>query len=464
MAIDKIINRAATITVDAASVSDSDNTSTGAFDMPTGTTAQRPGSANSGQTRFNSTTGSLEFYDGNAWVSTNLIPTITSITGNINNTYATNLVFAVANNTDTVDVVFSEGGSAFHTVTGQAVSSGAFTLAVPAAVYGQTAGDTIVISIKNADGTPSSNTISKTVLAAPSGGTITTSGNFRIHTFTSSGTFNAGGLNITNAEYLVIAGGAGGGSDLGGGGGAGGYRSSVVGQSSGGGGSAEARISLSGSTSVTVGAGGAGGAAVARSNAATHGQAGNDSVFGSITSIKGGGGGAYATDGDTLRDGVSGGSGGGGASGSATDIGQGASGTTNQGYAGGNGKAGGPYAAGGGGGAGAVGDAAPSNGNKGGDGGDGVSSNITGSAVTRAGGGGGSNYHTPGGGVGGTGGTGGGGDGAVNQGTGAANIGDDATVNTGSGGGGGTWTGSGPQLGGAGGSGIVIVRYDMTVN
>ena len=57
------------------------------------------------------------------------------------------------------------------------------------------------------------------------GGTVTTSGDFKIHTFTSDSTFtvscagSAAGSNTV--DYLVIAGGGGGGSSLGGGGGAG---------------------------------------------------------------------------------------------------------------------------------------------------------------------------------------------------------------------------------------------------
>jgi hypothetical protein len=58
---------------------------------------------------------------------------------------------------------------------------------------------------------------------AATGGTITTSGGYNIHTFTSSGTFSvtAGTIQV---EYLIVAGGGGGGSDAGGGGGAGGMR------------------------------------------------------------------------------------------------------------------------------------------------------------------------------------------------------------------------------------------------
>ncbi len=48
-------------------VSDKANSSTGYFDFPSGTTAQRPASPNSGFVRFNTTIGSPEIYDGSNW-------------------------------------------------------------------------------------------------------------------------------------------------------------------------------------------------------------------------------------------------------------------------------------------------------------------------------------------------------------------------------------------------------------
>ena len=61
------------------------------------------------------------------------------------------------------------------------------------------------------------------------GGTITTSGNYKIHSFTGAGTFEITTLgDDAVVEYLVIAGGGAGagrdGTGAGGGGGAGGYR------------------------------------------------------------------------------------------------------------------------------------------------------------------------------------------------------------------------------------------------
>lgn len=49
-------------------VSDKANSSTGFFDLPAGTTAQRPGSPTSGNFRLNTTTGYLEYHNGAAWI------------------------------------------------------------------------------------------------------------------------------------------------------------------------------------------------------------------------------------------------------------------------------------------------------------------------------------------------------------------------------------------------------------
>ena len=82
------------------------------------------------------------------------------------------------------------------------------------------------------------------------GGIETVSGGYKIHTFTSSGTFTVSS-GLSTVEYLVIAGGGSGGVYNGsrpGGGGAGGYRCSVVGENSGGGASAEGALPVSSGT------------------------------------------------------------------------------------------------------------------------------------------------------------------------------------------------------------------------
>ena len=252
------------------------------------------------------------------------------------------------------------------------------------------------------------------------GGTVSNIAGYRVHTFTSSGTFTVDGSG--EVEYLVIAGGGGGGS-RGAGGGAGGYLTG--------------NLSMSpGSYSITVGGGGAGATGSSFVNdPSVQGTTGSNSVFSSITSY-GGGGGAVGWGVAPVGYGKNGGSGGGSGDGF-TQVGKGVypgSSYINgprQGYDGGAGV---PNAGGGGGGAGGAGDG-------GGAGGSGLSSSITGSSVTRAGGGGGGPNAGPASGGGGAGGR-----------TPAGNA---ATVNTGGGGGGGGLS----STGGAGGSGVVIIRY-----
>jgi hypothetical protein len=262
------------------------------------------------------------------------------------------------------------------------------------------------------------------------GGTITTSGSYKIHTFTSSGTFTPNGAGTV--EYLVIAGGGGGnGSDIdSGGGGAGGYRTSVSGQTSGGGGSTETVLTVTAQAyTITVGAG------AAQSTGNGRGYNGSASSIASLVTTVGGGG-----CGDGANSGYSGGSGGGGGGdGGATHY-AGGSGTANQGYAGGYGCDDG----GGGGGAGAAGGNSQCPGNSG-VGGAGQYNNITGSSTARAGGGGGAGEQPQAGGVGG-GGTG------VASGTGGSGA-----ANKGAGGGGAQQG----CTGGSGGSGVVIIRYTV---
>jgi hypothetical protein len=284
--------------------------------------------------------------------------------------------------------------------------------------------------------------------AKATGGTITydQSGNV-IHTFTASGTFTPTS-NISNVEYLVIAGGGSGGQNNSGagsgGGGAGGYRSSVFGELSGANSFPESTLSCASGVGLTVTVG-AGGAALGI-GANQNGNNGNNSVFGSITSTGGGGGGGVNSSSASV--GSAGGSGGGGNPSTVSSTG--GAGTANQGFAGGIGgiASGSSYAGGGGGGAGAVG-AASTSGGAGGAGGNGISSSINGTTTFRAGGGGGSTYGS----VAAAGGTGGGGAGAPSTGSPAGVAG---TANTG-GGGGGVYGGG--NASGAGGSGIVIVRY-----
>ena len=350
--------------VSAAAVSDQTNTSTGYLGIPTGNTAQRPGSPANGASRINSQTNYFETYYNSAWF---------------------NLAYL--------------------------------------GVYTAT------------------------------GGTVTYSGNYKIHTFLTSST-----LNIIDAppaatiEYLVIAGGGGGGSDMGGGGGAGGYLTAST-------------IFVSGSYTITVGSGGPGGPSGIGSVRGTNGD--NSSVVKagtpSIIAVGGGGGASEYSQGQVA------GSGGSGGGASATTGGSTpGTGIIGQGF---NGSVGaGNYYPGGGGGAGAAGSVNPGNG------GIGLANSILGVSYYWAGGGGGAGYS----GIAGNGGLGGGGGGGPKVSGGglgggsALNSGLDATVgslvsqtnvpggnggtNTGGGGGGGAHYNAN-NYGGTGGSGIVIIRY-----
>ena len=297
------------------------------------------------------------------------------------------------------------------------------------------------------------------------GGTITTCGNFKIHTFTGPGTFCVSQIGNcvggpSNVDYLVIAGGGGGGKDRGGGGGAGGYRESHLTATSG----PYTASPLATPTSlpvsvqaypITVGGGGTGAA-----DSSPDASAGANSIFSSITSSGGGSGG---NNGSNPNDGGPGGSGGGA---DGVDFTQRTGGTGNtppvspaQGQNGGPNGPCGTWSGGGGGGAASAGGAAsgtsqPSN--NGGNGGNGTTTSISGSPVTRAGGGGGSNFRI-GCGTAGSAGPGGGGSGT------GGNTAPSGTNNTGGGGGGSGNTpapGSpNPRTGGNGGSGIVIIRY-----
>jgi hypothetical protein len=315
-----------------------------------------------------------------------------------------------------VNVAFTAnatGGKAISSfsVTSNPASNVVSGASSPLTVSSLTAGTayTFTTTATNANGTSAASTASSSATPfTASGGTITTSSGYRIHTFASTSNFILSG-NSVNVEYLVIAGGGGGGAagqNSAGGGGAGGYRCSVVGETSGGGAAAENTLTLAPNTyTATVGGPGSG-----AGGSYTQGGDGGSSTFSSITSTGGGGGGSQNFGGNTGLNGRSGGSGGGGAY-----LSNGGSGTTGQGFAGANYPGGGAFNGGGGGAASA---------GSGSSAGSGRASSINGTSTTRASGGGG--------------------------GSGAA-----GGSNTGNGGGS---TGAG-GAGQNGGSGIVIVRY-----
>jgi len=286
------------------------------------------------------------------------------------------------------------------------------------------------------------------------GGTITTCGNDKIHTFTGPGTFCVSKIACVAANnevsYVVVAGGGGGGgsnsNSSNGGGGAGGYREdkSPV--------TPYTASPLDGAGPITVTATGfpitvgAGGAKSPSAGQPTPGSNGDNSIFSTIIAAGGGGGAGIAPSQPSPAG--NGGSGGGGVRGKAIGNGNTPPVSPSQGSNGGSGICAAPsYGGGGGGGAVAVGGNATST--AGGVGGAGTTSNITGSPIARAGGGGGGNCKAgePNA-AGGTGNPGG---------VGGIQTGDagNGTTNAGGGGGGTGYSGNA----GNGGSGIVVIRY-----
>jgi hypothetical protein len=357
--------------------------------------------------------------DSVSWVSPSANA---NITANINSSYslALNATSAAGKNITYSALSLPTG----LTLSGSNITGNFSSLGTTGTLITATASDTN----KSASLTYNYTVISPFVTAT--GGTVTTSGNYKIHTFTGSGT-----LEITNApggttfEVLIVGGGGSGGYAYGGAGGAGGVLYGSL-------------NAVSGNASVTVGAGGVFSYNVSGATGSNSSVTFNGTTF----TARGGGAG-----GSQWYSAQSGGSGGGGqglggpeTSGSATQTSQSPlTGYGNNGGSGYNGNPGATSYGGGGGGAGGAGVA-------GGTGGVGIANPITGSTTGQLSSG---TYYIAGGGGGGpnrNGGLGGGGKGSLDL-TPAGNGG----TNTGGGGGGGH-----NQTGGSnGGSGVVIFRY-----
>jgi len=311
---------------------------------------------------------------------------------------------------------------------------------------------------KSVTGSDNDTTGASAAFITATGGTVTCCGDYKIHTFTSPGTFtvtcagNDAGSNTVS--YMVVAGGGGAGRDRGGGAGAGGFREGKASSDCYTASPLNAPAGLPVTATgypITIGAGGSGGPTSPPTGCGGRGTNGSDSVFSTITATGGGtsGPGDAPT---TARHGAPGGSGGGGGAGNDAGGNPGSGNTppvsppqgNNGGGSGGAGTESNRLG-GGGGGATAAGALGVPGGN--GDGGAGATTSISGSSTTYAGGGGGG-IPT---GTAGSGGSGGGGNGSNSSATGSA-----GTSNTGGGGGGG---GNNCSAGGAGGSGIVIIRY-----
>jgi len=329
-----------------AGVSDQTNTSTGYFDLPSGTTGQRPGSAHTGMVRYNSTLSIVETYNGTSWTglgggaatvsaSAPASPTdgafwLNSETGDLN-IYAGGawiLAGGGGGSSTPADGSITTAMLADSAVTPAKIATATSYLPIASGTTAQRPSSPAIgsmrlntttdyLEIYNSGNWVQLQYAGAMMTATYSGATATADGNYRVLTFTSSGTFTPSIVPIgTTIDYLIVAGGGGGGTDMdvGGGGGAGGLLTGTI-------------TPTAQTYTITVGAGGAQGTGpdVTNAGAGSNGtQGGNSSAFG-LTTIGGGYGGTRN------QNGGSGGSGGGGG-----DFGgAGGTGTTGQGYAGG---------------------------------------------------------------------------------------------------------------------------------
>ena len=302
------------------------------------------------------------------------------------------------------------------------------------------------------------------------GGTVITCGDFKTHIFTGPGTFcvsaagNSAGSN--GVEYMVVAGGGSGGVGCAGGsGGAGGMRlRTICSSASPINNPAPLQISAVGYP-ITVGAGASSVGPSPPGANSLRGHSGSDSIFSTITSAGGGGGGGGNAGGPNGNAALSGGSGGGGGHGSgALGCGNTPPVSPPQGNPGQTAVAVNDDAGAGGGGAGAAATLGSPSTSADGGAGTYIPTTFIGPTAPSygetgpqgrffAGGGGGSVRTSPANPVKGSGGLGGGGDGV----TGPSN-GNAGSTNMGGGGSGGA-SNSPATSSGAGGSGIVMIRY-----
>jgi hypothetical protein len=408
-----------------------------------------------GSTTLNAVAGKGYFLDTNAGVIEVFLPTSptrgdTIVIADYGNNFATNRV------------IINTGGKLIDSTVGGEPGSSGFTINTNGAVVELVFADDTAGWIVKQNNVPSDlGADAYGLYITATGGTITTSGDFKIHTFTGDGCFVVSSVGnpagSDSVDYLVVAGGGGAGQDIGGGGGAGGFRYSASTYCSPTCAPGHPLRSPTGlpvsATTYPITVGGGGTSAPSIPVKATDGSS---SIFSTITSTGGGAGGSSS---GPTGDGNSGGSGGG----SGNDTGGarvGGSGNTPPTSPPQGNPGGGPTSViAGGGGGGAIAAGSPSlPGCGGGPGGAGAGLPIAfGTSGENCGsyyyfsGGGGGGARTPAYGPAGSGGIGGGGDGVQ---TGAGNAG---TANTGGGAGG--PSGNSVVTAGAGGKGIVIIRY-----
>lgn len=286
-------------TVTPTMVSDQSNTSTGYFDLPSGTTAQRPASPQNGQMRYNTTTGFVELYSNSAW---------SNVGGQ---TYSVESV-VVAGGGGAGGNIGGGGGAGGYRSSVVGESSGGGSLAesviylTPSTAYTVTIGAGGTAGVNETAGTSGSNSVF---------GSITSTGG------------GYGGARTASTQTPPASGGSGGGG--------GGATSGTASGASGTAGQGYAGgTAITGSSGYDGGGGGGAGAVGANASGNTGGAGGigvSSSINGSATYRAGGGGGGGNNAGGTA------GAGGNGGGGNGSNSGTGSAATANTGGGGGGG-------------------------------------------------------------------------------------------------------------------------------
>jgi hypothetical protein len=295
-----------TLSVVPLEVSDKNNTSTGYFDLPSGTTAQRPGSPTVGMVRYNTTESEYEVYRQSKWQKLTV------------SDYPYSIEYLVIAGGGGGAALFGGGGAGGYRSSVSGESSGGGGSAE--SVFSTLPGVSYTVTVGGGGAG-----------AGPTSGTETVGGNGSNSAFGAISSTGGGGGGGQNANTAGSGGSGGGGSDWAGSARPGGSGTSNQGYSGG---------SAAGGTN-GAGGGGGGGASQTGGNGTTSagGKGGNgvsSSINGTATTRAGGGGGGAFTGTYPSATGGAGGTGGGGAGGVNTNN-SGTGGTTNTGGGGGGG-------------------------------------------------------------------------------------------------------------------------------
>ena len=165
-----------------AAVSDQDNTSTGYFDLPSGSSAQRPASPNVGYLRFNTDIGYTEQYTPSGWQAIAAPPQITSVSPtSFDGSSGTSFTISGSNFDGGAQVKFITSG-------GAEVNAGSVSIVNTSTITATTSRDFLVseepLSVKVINGTGLSTILSDVIDAGGVPSWTTASGTL--------GTFNAG--------------------------------------------------------------------------------------------------------------------------------------------------------------------------------------------------------------------------------------------------------------------------------